>query len=95
VGEGSVEAILTVLFHLQLPKLSLHYLTALESLFRRIHALIMTPAMLSNQLIGNGMSAIHQIGRHLKREEQSAYNRLLSVQRDAQYVQSFRRYALK
>lgn len=37
---------------------------------------------------------MHQVSRNLKKEEHSVYNRLLSIEHDAQYVQSFRKYVM-
>lgn len=52
----------------------------------------MTPAMLANRVIGGGMSVMHQVGRNLKKEEHSTYNRLLSVLHDYHYVEAFSVY---
>ena len=52
----------------------------------------MTPAMLANRIIGGGMSVMHQVGRNLKKEEHSTYNRLLSVIHDYDYVEAFIQY---
>jgi len=39
------------------------------------------------------MSVMHQIGRNLKKEEHSTYNRLLSIVHDSAYVEAFAKYA--